>query len=1054
MSEPLLSGLQARIIAGAIRFRGIVLALVAALLFLGGMRLDEIRYDVFPEFAPAEVGIQAEAPGLSPAEVEQRVTTPIEEALLATPGLLRLRSISSAGLAVITAFFPEDSDMLRNRASVAEKLATLGRSLPPGLPPPEITPLASSTSTVLLIGLTPAAPDVDVTRLRDLADHFIRPRLLAIPGVANAAVFGAGRSVLALAVDPAKLTRFGMGFETVLTAARQALGPSASGTLENANQRMSIAIDPPPTPETLTGRILSLTAAGPVTLGQVARLLRLDPAPIGAASIDGVEGVVIVISAQYGTDTIALTRRLGEALDALAPKLAREGVVLHTDLFRPADFIRTALGNVGVSLGLGAGLVILVLVLFLYNLRTAVISLTAIPLSLLAALLVLDAAGVSLNTMTLGGLAIAIGEVVDDAVIDVENIARRLRENAARALPRPAARVILEASLEVRGAVVHATLIVVLVFLPALALPGLAGRFFAPLALTYILALLASLATALTVTPALAALLLGKRHDPRPPPVIRFLSARFRRLLLRLFRHGRLVFLAVLLLFAGALALIPGFETAFLPTLNEGHLVLHASFVPGTSISQSLLLGKEIAARLHGIPEIRTIAQRIGRAELSEDTWGVEYSEFDIDLEPGLTGRATRAVSAEIRRRLAPLRGITYQITPFLTERIEETLSGAGAPLVVALYGADWAGLDQAAARLVPRLRELPGVRSVSVPTVARSPGLFIHLDETALRRSGLEAARVSEAIGAALGGETLGLFPDGPVLRPVAVMIEPSAKRDPAALATLPLIGTPAGPLPLGALARIEEREERAVIEHEGGRRVLRIALTLSGERAGATLEALNALLASAPLPPHVYAEISGSAVEGSRATRDLLVRAVFAAIGVFALLWRLVPSLSALLLLAANLPFALVGGIFAARLGGGLISLGAWVGFVTLFGLTLRNAIMLTVRYEQLARHLGRPGRRLGVRLAIRGAQERLAPIVMTSLVTALGLSPLIFGMDDPGREIEGPMALVILGGLMSSMGLTLLVLPLLAARFLRLPAAAEKPFETMANPASTVL
>lgn len=1049
------AGLQARLIAGAIRFRGVVLALAAALLLVGTLELGGIRYDVFPEFAPAEVGIQAEAPGLAPSEVETRITTPIEEALLATPGLVRLRSTSSAGLAVITAFFAEGSDMLRNRAAVAEKLATLGRSLPPGLPPPEITPLASSTSTVLLIGLTPARQGVDQIRLRDLADHLIRPRLLAIPGVANAAVFGAGRGVLALSVDPARLRRLGLGFETVLAAARRAFAPPAAGILENANQRMNLVIEPPAGPALLDG-VLTAPAGGgaPVTLGEVARLDRLDPASIGGASIDGVEGVVIVVSAQYGTDTITLTRRLGKALAELAPGLAREGVALHPDLFRPADFIRTALGNVGASLALGAGLVILILVLFLYDVRTAAISLTAIPLSLLSALLALAAFGVSLNTMTLGGLAIAIGEVVDDAVIDVENIARRLRENAARALPRPAAGVILEASLEVRGAVVHATLIVALVFLPALALPGLAGRFFAPLALAYLLALLASLVTALTVTPALAALLLGRRPKPRPPPLIRLLVPRFGRLLLRLFRHTRLVLLTVLLLFAATLALLPGFETAFLPTLNEGHLVLHASLLPGTSLEQSLALGKRIAARLQGIPEIRTIAQRIGRAELSEDTWGVEYSEFDIDLKPGLSGRATRAVSAEIRRRLAPLRGITYQITPFLTERIEETLSGAGAPLVLALYGADWNTLDQAAAALIPRLRGLPGLRNVIVPTVERSPGLLIRPDGEALRRAGLEAGRLDETIGAALGGEVIGLLPDGAALRPVEVMIDPDARRDPAALGALPLISTPSGPLTLGALARIEEREERAVLEHEGGRRVLRLALEPANEETVPLLAALGRTLAAPPLPPNVYAEISGSAVEGSRATRDLLIRALFAAIGVFALLWRLAPSASALLLLTANLPFALIGGIFAARLGGGVISLGAWVGFVTLFGLTLRNAIMLIVRYGELARRLRPTGGRLGVRLAVRGAQERLAPILMTSLVTALGLSPLIFGMDDPGREIEGPMALVILGGLVSSMALTLLVLPLLAARLLRLPSPPRETLGAMANPLPPVL
>ncbi len=613
--QPLPSGPQAAIIGLAIRFRGIVVALAIVLLGYGLHALGRARYDVFPEFAPPQVAIQTEAPGLTPEQVELLVTRPVETAVNGVPGVTSLRSTSIQGLSVVTAYFNPASDAYRDRQVVAEQLAVAAQRLPSTVLPPVMTPLTSSTGLVLVAGLTSSTrPLMD---LRTAADWTVRLRLLAVPGVADVGVFGGNVRSIQIQVHPDRLIQYGLSLDDVLAAARRATGIRGAGFVDTPNQRVLFQAEGQSSrAQDIASTVLLRQGAGVVTLGSVATVADAPEPPISGASVQGRPGVILNVAEQYGADTATVTKAVEAALTALRPSLEAEGFALRTDLFRPADFIDTATRNIGGSLLLGGALVVLVLALFLFDLRTAAISCTAIPLSLLAGTLVLGQLGYTLNTMTLGGLAIALGEVVDDAVIGVENAVRRLRENRRLAQPCPEARVILDAAFEVRTAVVYATFAVLLVFLPIVALPGIAGRLFAPLALAYILAVLSSLVVALTVTPALVmALLAGRRARPRDPPVVRWTRGGYVRLLQGAARRSRLTLAAAVAFTVLGCAALPFFGGSFIPELQEGHLVVHMTMVPGTSIAEGLRLGTHVTEALAKLPAVRSVAQRIGRAE-------------------------------------------------------------------------------------------------------------------------------------------------------------------------------------------------------------------------------------------------------------------------------------------------------------------------------------------------------------------------------------------------------------------------------------------------------
>jgi CzcA family heavy metal efflux pump len=1016
------------IVRFSIRYRGIVVALGCAFLAYGILSVYRVPYSDFPDFAPPEVAIQTEAPGLSSEQVEILVTQPIENAINGVSGIESLRSKSIQGLSVITVVFRFGTDIYRDRQAVSERMSTVTGELPSGVAPPLMTPLTTTTSWVMHVGLT--SDKQSLMALRTIADWTVKPRLLSVRGVAEVEVNGGETRQLQVQFEPERLVQYGVSVEDVIAAARQATGVRGGGFVETPNQRIVLQTEGQShTAAQLARTVLIHHEGSNVTLGDVARVADAPAPAIGAASIRGTPGVILVIDSAYGANALEVTRGLDAALADLGPSLEAQGVTVHADVFRSADSIDIALHNVRQSLLVGSALVIVVLFLFLYNLRTAAISCIAIPLSLLAAVIALDIMGMSLNMMTLGGLSIAIGEVVDDAVIDVENIYRRLRENRTLSHPRSAARVALHASVEVRSAVVYATFAVLLVFVPVLSMSGLAGRLFYPLGLAYIWAILASLIVALTVTPALCILLLGEADlAPQEPPAVHWLKRGYRRVLLEIEKAPRLLMAAVTLLVALGIASLFFLSQSFLPELREGDVTVHMTSVPGTSLQESMRMGGRITAALLKIPSVKNVAQRAGRAELGTDTLGTHESEIDVNMQ-AVNGKQVAATQEGIRQVLSEFPGPTLTSNGFLTERIDETLSGYTAPVVVNVFGNDLDQMDQEGAQIGALLNQIRGVAQVQIQSPPGTPEIAVRLRKDDVARWGFDPVQVLDVVRTAYGGEVVGQIYEENRLFNLAVVLAPSDRPAVSAIGALPLRSPDGNYVTLNQVADISQSSGRYVILHEGARRVQTITCNVHGRSVESFVDEARKRIAHLALSAGSYVEFSGTVEAQAQSRRDLLMNSLLAGLGIVLLLSMVTGNYRNLLLVLSNLPFALVGGVAAALLTGGNLSLGSLVGFVTLFGITLRNSIMLISHYEHL---VGVEGQTWGLDTALRGASERLAPILMTALVTGLGLLPLAIGSGDPGREIEGPMAIVILGGLVTSTLLNLLVLPTLALRY----------------------
>jgi CzcA family heavy metal efflux pump len=1015
------------IVGFSVRYRSIVIALGIGLLVYGLMVLGRTKYDVFPEFAPPQVGIQTESPGFSPEQVEALVTKPIEDAINGAAGVAVVRSQSIQGLSVITAIFAEQTDIYRARQVLAERLSEVARRLPATARAPVMTPLTSSTSTVLVFGITSAARSL--REQRTFADWTLRPRLLAVPGVARVSVFGGEVRQLQIQLDPEQLRALGLGIDEVAKAAQQATGVRGAGFIEDPNQRLILITEGQLlTPDLLAGAVVRERNGAVLRIGDLGRVVEGSEPAVGAAAVEGTPGIIVVVSGQLGANTRVVTVAVERGLDELGPAIRAAGLTLHPALFRPANFIDVALHNVTTSLVIGGVLVMAVLLLFLFDVGVAGVALTAIPLSLLAAIIVLDWFGFTVNTLTLGGLAIAVGTVVDDAIIDVENIARRLRENRALPDPLPTAQVVLVASLEVRHSVVYATFIVALVFLPIMGMTGVQGALFRPLAIAHTLAILASLAVALTVTPALTLTLLAGRGAHREPPVVAGLKRRFSGLLAGIVARPKRVIAMTAALVVAAAAMVPFFGGAFLPEFREGHFIIHMQAVPGTSLEESLRIGRAVTAALRADLRVRSVAQRVGRAELADDTWGTHYSEFEVDLVP-LRAEAAEAIQSDLRDRLLQFPGVTFAIKPFLSERIEEVLTGSTAQVVIKLFGDDLDSLDAAARAVVGVVRRVPGAADVQYGAPPVAPEALVRLRPGDLTAFGVRADAALTAVETATRGATVGQTFEGNRATDVVVILDPKRRERPEDLLAIPLTSAGGRLVTLSQVADVARTTGRYSIAHEGARRLQTVTANVGGRDVASFTSELAARLAVAPLPHGVYAEVGGTATAQNTAQRELLLRSLLAAAGIVMLLWMAFGEPRRVLLIMANLPFALVGGAFAVFATGGLLSLGSLVGFVTLFGITTRNAIMLISHYDHL---LTVEGATWGVETAIRGAAERLGPILMTALVTGLGLLPLALGSGDPGREIEGPMAIVILGGLLTSTALSLLVLPTFALLF----------------------
>jgi CzcA family heavy metal efflux pump len=1028
------------IVQFSLRRRGVVIALSAMLLVYGAFVASRAKLDVFPDFVPPQATIQTEAPGLSAEQVEALVTRPVETAINGLGQQESLRSESIQGLSIVTVVFKDGTPVLPARQLVAEKLGELAGTLPAGVKTPTMGPLTSATMDLLKIGLI--SDRMSPMELRSFADWTLEPRLLAVPGVAKIRTFGGEVRQIQILVDPVRLLAHALTVSDILTAARQATGVRGAGFIETPAQRIVLQTEGQALTVAALGSLeVAATASGtPVRLRDMATVVDGSEPKFGDTLIMGRPGVLMTMASQYGANTLEVTRALEGALHDLQPVFEREGIKVYPRLHRPATFVEASLHNVRHSLLLGAGLVAAMLFLFLGHVRTAVISLLAIPLSLLSAIVVLDHFGVSLNTITLGGLAIALGEVVDDAIIDVENILRRLRENQERPDPRPIPGVILAASLEVRSAVVYATFIVALVFLPVLTLTGLQGSFFAPLAQSYILAILASLGVALTLTPALAAVLFrGDLHTTEPPRLQRWLRRHYERLLGWVVPRGAWIATLVAIVCALAVAKLPFLGGEFLPEFREGHFVVAVAMAPGTSLPEMLRVGRSLSARLLAIPQIDTVEQQIGRAEQGEDPWGPHRSEIHVELKPDVSGEEQAQVEDRIRQVLATVPGIQFEVMTFLGDRIGESITGETAPVVVNLFGEDLDLLDGKAREIAGVLAGVRGAADVQVKAPPGAPRLAIRLRPERLAAFGFRPVEVLEGVQTAFQGEIVGQVYHENRSTAVAVILDPAARRDPEQVRGLWLANAHGQHVALADLADVFLTSGRFSILHEGARRRQTITCNPAGRDVQSFVaEARAAIAGRVNLPAGMYVEYGGAAAAQQAATRQLLLHSAIAATGILILLWVVLGNGRNLLLVLANLPLALAGGVLAVYLtslwaepGEGALNLGGLVGFVTLFGITTRNAIMLVSHFEHL---VGVERQTWDAATAIRGASERLVPILMTASVTALGLLPLALGSGEAGREIEGPMAVVILGGLFTSTVLNLVVLPWLALRWAR--------------------
>ncbi len=1021
-------GVLGLVIVGSLRHRFAVLSLAALLAVFGVFSLRGANYDVFPDFAPPQASIQTEAPGLSPEQVEMLVTRPIESAIAGVPGVAAIRSNSIQGLSAVTIVFDAASDVFRVRQQLTEAMTGLAKQLPEGVEDPRLTPLTSSTGIAVIVGVT--SDVVSPMRLRTAADWTIRPRLLAVPGVAKLTIYGGETKQYQIGIDPARLARFGLSIEDVENAARRTLGVRGAGFIDNPNQRIVLeARDDSPAISRLKHAVVAQQGAHRLTLGEVATITAAPEPPIGASLIDGRPAIQIIVSAQYGANTVKVAAAMDRAIAQLNSELAPDGIAIRSDVFQPARFIQTALGNLAEALIVGAILVTGVVFLFLWNMRMALIALTAIPLSLLAGAVAMNELGYSLNTMTLGGLGIAVGLLVDDAVIVVENVYRRLRSERAAGSPASPAHTIGAATYEVRSAVVFATLAIALVFVPVLTIQDVAGRLFGPLGLAYVLATLASLVVALTVTPALCAVLIDLERLPaQDPPLVRGLKQRYRTALVWVDRHLIMVAAVVAGVSIGVFSFVPSLGTSFIPELKEGHYVALMTLAPGSSLEESTRVGARVTDALRKVPHVRLVAQRAGRADKADDVYGTNYSEIEIDLAPS-DAEGQEQAEAGIRDALRHFPGATFALRTFLSDRLDEVISGYTAPVIVRAAGADLDALDHVAAQIARAIGTVKGAVDVRLQNPTGVPGLSIVLDDAALARWGFKALDVLGAVGAAYRGVEVGKVYEGDRVFDAAVLLDADLRRSPQNVASL-MLRTPTGTfVPLGELAAISQTSGRYGVLHEGGRRVQIVTANTTDEDLGAFTTRVKEHINALPVPPGVTVTITGAAEAQSRSTTTLLVNSCLAAGGMVLLLSFTIRRARNLALVFLNLPFAMVGGVIALLATSGIASLGALVGFVTLFGVTLRNAIMMVAHYDRVTQTEGRPW---SIDTAIEGAADRLAPILMTSLATALGLLPLALGSGEPGRELEGPMAIVILGGLISSAALNLLVLPALALRW----------------------
>lgn len=1000
-----------------------VLGAALLLLIYGSFSLRQLPVDVFPDLNKPTVTLLTEAGGMAPEEVEQLVSLPLETSMSGMPGVSRVRSVSGVGLSVLYIEFDWGSDIYRNRQQVAERLSLAAEQLPAGVVP-QLGPVSSIMGEILLLAI-PADPDkVSPMLVREFADWVVRPRLLSIPGVAQ--VIPIGGEVRQYRVEPiaAQMAALGVSLNQI-EQALTGFGANSSGGFLEAQGREWLIRNIGRTTDLQDLQQLVVAVGDPqgqpILLNQLANVQVVAATKRGDGGYKGKPAVILSVQKQPQADSVALTKQIETAVAELTKGLPA-GVEAPVFLFKQADFINNSIDNVIEALRDGAVMVAIILFMFLLNSRTTAISLLAIPLSLLTAVLVFRYFGLSINTMTLGGLAIALGELVDDAVVDVENVLRRLKENAQKAVPLPVLQVIADASGEVRSGVVYATLIVVLVFVPLFALSGIEGRLFSPLGIAYITSILASMLVAITVTPVLCYYLLPglTQQQHGDSALVRFLKKRDETLLHWSFRHARTLLAAALIAVVAAASTVPLFARSFLPAFNEGTLTINLLLQPGTALSESNKIGALAEQLLLQVPEVTQVGRRTGRAELDEHAEGVHYGEIDVDLT--VSERPREEVLAEIRRVLSVLPGSVSVGQP-ISHRLDHLLSGVRAQIAIKVFGDDIATLRALGASLQAELGKVAGVTDLTLEKQVLIPQLKVRVDYQKAAAYGVAPGELLHSLQQQIDGVKLSQLVSNERRFDLLLRL-PDGAREPQALSGL-LIQTPKGAVPLALLAEVLESDGPNQISRENGRRRIVLSANVEGRDLSHAVTDIRAVLAATQLPEGYFTVLEGQFQAQEEASSLIAVLSLGSLLAMLLVLYSRYQSLRLTLIIMANIPLALIGSVLALWLSGAPLSVATLVGFITLAGIATRNGILKISHYINLCRFEGEV---FGQAMIIRGSLERLTPVLMTALVAAFALLPLLFSADAPGKEILHPVAVVIFGGLVSSTLLDTVLTPLM--------------------------
>ena len=1023
------------IVRMSLKFRFVMLAAAVALMFFGARQLDDMPVDVFPEFAPPRVEVQTICIGLSPEEVESLVTVPLEEVFRGMEGLDILRSKSVPQLSSVQMIFKPGTDLLQARQEVQERMSLVAASLPTWAAPPVMLQPLSSTSRVMKIGIS--SKDHSVMEMSMAAYWNIRARLLKVPGVANVAIWGERLHMFNVQADAARMRAHGVSLDEVMETTAQSLrvgllpyGDSkhvgTGGFIDTPNQRLSVFhAQPIESWKEMSKIVVDKRNGSPTLLGDVANVVEDHQPMVGDAIINDGPGLMLIVEKFPWANTLEVTLGVEDAIEALKPGLT--GYNIDTTIFRPATFIQTSISNLTSALILGAILVVAVLFVFLYEWRTALISVVAIPLSLMAATMVLYATGTTMNTMVLAGFVVALGAVVDDALVDIENIVRRLRENRRAGGSKSVARVILEASIEIRSAIIFATLIIVLAVVPVFFMQGLSGAFFKPLALSYTIAMLASLLVAMTVTPALALILLRKSPPgENETPVVRWLQAGYVKLLRPIVSAPRGAYTVVGVIVIAGVTVWPLLGQSLLPDFKERDFLMHWITKPGTSWPEMQRITTQGSRDLRAIPGVRNFGAHIGQALIMDEVVGMYFAENWISVDPKADYDKTLG---KIHETVDGYPGLYRDVQTYLKERIREVLTGSSEGVVVRIFGPELSVLRAQAHKVEEALSKVKGLDDLHVELVNEVPQIEVKVDLDRASRYGLKPGDVRRAVSRLVVGTEVADIHKGGKVYDVNAWSPPASRHSLTDIQELQIDTPRGGYVRLQDVANIRIGPTPNVIKREWGKRRIDVGGNVQGRDLGFVVADVKAALATVSFPQGYNPELIGEHSE-RQATRDRMMSfTVLAGIGIFLLLQMCFGSIRLATLSFLTLPAALVGGVLAAYFSSGVISLGSLVGFLTVLGIAARNGILLINHYQHLERE---EGMTFGPDLVLRGARERLAPILMTAITTALALLPLVIAGNIPGQEIELPMAIVILGGLVTSTLLNLFVIPSLYLRF----------------------